>query len=363
MKILVRNSREGRWRKMDKEGYSNEAELQQLLMDSPHLIPMEDITGSQAQVPVFIPEFGLPGSGASDLIGVDESGNITVVECKLAANSEVKRKVVGQVLEYAAFLWQMSYEEFDRRVVRRMGQRLTDLVVASVSSIEWSEEEFQRQISETLAAGDFSLIIAVDALNDELRRTIEYLNSRGPSSVKLYALEAQYFADKGLEILVPHVYGAERPPPPPPPEWYEDRFFEEASDQAPPAVIPLIRELYTFITSEAESWRWGTGRKYGNVLWRATAGATQFTVFNVSTMGGLGFSFPSYPKALTESQREGLRERLNQISGLNIDADQMRSRYPTFSLAEAFTDQEDLGLFKDAIRWFMSELKGKTGSI
>lgn len=363
MKILVRNSGGGKWREMTKKGYSREAELQLLLMGSPDLIPIEEITGSQPQVRVFVPDFGLPGSGASDLVGVDELGNITIVECKLAANPEVKRKVVGQVLEYAAFLWRMSYEAFDARVAQRIGKQLAQLVADSVSPAEWSEEDFRRQVSSTLSAGDFSLIIAVDALNEELRRTIEYLNSRGPSSVKLYALEARYFADKDLEILVPHIYGAERPPPPSRAEWDEDRFFQVGNEQAPGAIIPLVRELYTFVTTEAESWKWGTGVKYGNLLWRAAAGATQFTVFNVSTTGSLGFSFGSYPKALTESQREGLRERLNQISGLNIDADQMRNRYPTFPLAEVFTDQEDLELFKDAIRWFMSELKGKTGSI
>jgi hypothetical protein len=48
---------------------------------------------------VFIREAGLPGSGYTDLLGVDERGNILVVETKHARNDEVRRKVIGQVLD------------------------------------------------------------------------------------------------------------------------------------------------------------------------------------------------------------------------------------------------------------------------
>lgn len=359
MKILVRNDREGEWREMTKKGYSKEAELQQLLMESPDLIPMEEITGGQPQVRVFIPEFGLPGSGASDLIGVDELGNITIVECKLAANPEVKRKVIGQVLEYAAFLWQTSYEAFDARVAQKMGNHLAQLVADSVSAEEWSEEDFRREVSSTLAVGNFHLIIAVDTLNEELRRTIEYLNSWGAASIKLYALEARYFADRGLEILVPHLYGAEarRAPGPPKAEWDEDRFFRVANEEAPEA-IPLVREIFDFIISEAEIPKFGLGTAHGNLMWRARVSGKPFTVFSVSTLGGLALPIGSYPKAVTEGQREGLRERLNRISGLTMESEHTRpGRYPTFFLVEVFREETDLKLFRDAIRPFLSEIK------
>jgi hypothetical protein len=75
--------------------FAAEAQLQKLLYDSPELIPT---SYEEDQPAVFIREAGLPGSGYTDLLGVDERGNILVVETKLARNDEVRRKVIGQVL-------------------------------------------------------------------------------------------------------------------------------------------------------------------------------------------------------------------------------------------------------------------------
>jgi hypothetical protein len=68
-----------------------------LLNDSPELIP----TKVEDQAAIFTREAGLPGSGSTDLVGVDAQGNILIVETKLARNGEIRRKVIGQVLEYA----------------------------------------------------------------------------------------------------------------------------------------------------------------------------------------------------------------------------------------------------------------------
>jgi hypothetical protein len=42
---------------------------------------------------------------------VDEAGGLTLVECKLDANVESKRTVIGQVFEYAGALWRMEHQD------------------------------------------------------------------------------------------------------------------------------------------------------------------------------------------------------------------------------------------------------------
>jgi RecB family endonuclease NucS len=79
MAIVIRNDG-GKWQKATKVEFTDEAQLQKLLYDSPELIP----TYEEDQPAVFITEAGLPGSGYTDLLGVDGSGNILVVETKLA---------------------------------------------------------------------------------------------------------------------------------------------------------------------------------------------------------------------------------------------------------------------------------------
>ena len=66
----------------------------------------------------------ISGTGKADVVIVDASGDITVVECKLAANPEIRRRVVGQLLAYASAIWQMSFEEFDDAFATQPGKEV-----------------------------------------------------------------------------------------------------------------------------------------------------------------------------------------------------------------------------------------------
>ena len=75
--IMMRKSGD-KWKKADTYDFKNEAELQKLLYESPEIIP----TRLTDQTAVFIREAGLPGSGYTDLLGVDSTGSIIIVETK-----------------------------------------------------------------------------------------------------------------------------------------------------------------------------------------------------------------------------------------------------------------------------------------
>jgi urease gamma subunit len=89
-----------------------------------------------------------------------------IIETKLARNGEIRRKVIGQVLEYAAHLWGMSFEEFDDFFLKREGKSLLDLLSEKSSVIE--KDKVRQTVEENLASGKFQLIIAVDRINPEL---------------------------------------------------------------------------------------------------------------------------------------------------------------------------------------------------
>jgi RecB family endonuclease NucS len=74
MPILVRQ-KGSKWQRADDVVFADETQLQKMLYESPELISPRD------QHPaVFIREAGLPGSGYTDLLGVDADGNILIVE-------------------------------------------------------------------------------------------------------------------------------------------------------------------------------------------------------------------------------------------------------------------------------------------
>src|SRR5437588_2376518 len=163
MASLIRNGSE-KWKNLAANPYADEAQLQKMLYDSPELVPIEN----DDDVAVFIREAGLPGSGSTDLLGVDSRGNILIVETKLARNQEVRRKVVGQILEYAAFLWKMSFDEFDELFIRRRDKSVLALLTEIVPDI--SGDVIRSVIKQNLNDGKFQLLIAVDQINDELER-------------------------------------------------------------------------------------------------------------------------------------------------------------------------------------------------
>lgn len=199
---LVYRLKSGQWRAVKRIEYVNESQLQQMLYESPDLIPMR---GAREPGHAFIREADLPGSGNTDLLGVDTSGNIYVVECKLATNREVRRQVIGQVLEYAAYLWEMSYDDFDSLFIARAQRSLEELISTKAEG-GWGFESFRTRVIENLSAGSFDLFIAVDEINEELRQIIVYLQ-RQLSGARVKAIELRLHGDAEIEILAPRVFG------------------------------------------------------------------------------------------------------------------------------------------------------------
>ena len=145
-----------------------------------------------------------PGRGYTDLLGLDSDGNILIVETKLAKNPEVRRKVIGQILEYAAYLWKISYDELDRLFASREGKSIDELW--HVKNSEPSPEGFRETVAANLRAGTFQLFIAVDEMNDQLEKIIDYLSTNG-TGLKLEALELRTYKIGDLEILAPQRHG------------------------------------------------------------------------------------------------------------------------------------------------------------
>lgn len=212
MKILLRNSPQTQWQKLEPfefGGEHGEQTLEKLLEESPDLLPTEE-----GKPVLFFRSQVTLGSNAVDLLGVDADGAIVIVECKLEANREVRREVVGQILEYAGQLHGMSYEEFeDLPFESATPPMMSNSELSLVEMVRqclkdnglWSESDFREGIQRRLESGDFRLVIAVNHINEELKGIVEYLGARG--GVRLEALELQQFTYENHEVLVPEMYG------------------------------------------------------------------------------------------------------------------------------------------------------------
>src|SRR3989338_8375436 len=81
-----------------------EEQFEQLIESTPTVIPIADIN-PKAQIAVPIGrQVPLVGIGSLDLLFLDDTGSLLIVECKLVQNPEQRREVVAQLHEYASFI-------------------------------------------------------------------------------------------------------------------------------------------------------------------------------------------------------------------------------------------------------------------
>jgi|GEM_PF-2442801 len=208
MKIAVKNGKDGEWKRIPNGDQQEDGYIQDLMHQVPELISIEDLEPGEPNLRICIKSPSAGGSQADGgIIGIDENGKITIVECKIANDSAIRREIVGQAMEYAASLWEMSYEEFDSMVLDSEGRSLVELMRERIPAEEWSEEKFRNAVASALQHGKFRLIMTVQGLTDELRRTIKFLNARGPFAFETYTVQMQYFTDGQVEIVVPKIVG------------------------------------------------------------------------------------------------------------------------------------------------------------
>lgn len=352
MKILMRNQKSESWKLVESAAYGAEAELQSLLASSPSLIPIDEIREGVSPLVVAVREFGLTGSGNTDLLAFSAEGDIAIVECKLAANAEIKRKVIEQILEYGAYLWNMTYEEVDQRVNRLRGKSLADLVAESIEDSEWDEENFRSNVQDALTRGAFILIIAVDEMNDELSRTIKFLNGCGNPSFSFNALEMRRFQQADTEILVPDLHGLSSRGPKPTggrKKWTEGQFFEVIQEKLSPEVVKVIKGIYEWSQAAADRVWFGTGTETGSCTFHYLKDGKTVSVFSIYTSGYLCLNYGWLSSQVDQDIIEEFHNSIHNIRSFrNIPAD--FSKWHNITIDEAFLKQANtVDQFKAAV--------------
>jgi hypothetical protein len=360
MKILIRGQADNQWHLVESAAYSKETELQQLLAESPGLISIGDVRPNAGPLVLAVREFGLP-IGAIDLLAFSAEGDIAIIECKLASNSEVKRKVIGQVLEYGANLWEMRYEELDEGVHLRLGDNLAELVKNAVNSPEWDEENFRSNVDSSLASGNFILIIVVDEINEELARIVRFVNVCGSPSFEFAALEMRRFQAENAEMLVPRVFGPTQTSKPRPgvergKQWDELSFFPELQRLHGDGPVRVARRILEWANHKGKVW-YGKGKVTGSFvpsLFHKDVEHLLFAVWTNGTVETYFYWYKTRPVFDLEEKRLELLNKLNQIEGLNIPPEAV-DRRPTFKLS-LLEPEKKLQQFLSAYDWYVQEI-------
>jgi hypothetical protein len=181
-------------------GLHDESWLQALIHDHPAILPISDIEPGFGDLLAAAREVPC-GHGYIDNLYLTPSGDIVLVETKLWRNSQMRREVVAQALDYVAALGRMGYDAFEAAVAR--GQqapgRLYDLVRDHPEALE--EAEFIDSVSLNLRRGRMLAIVLGDGIRTETEALSDLLQSHAGAHFTFALVELATWRSPAGDIL------------------------------------------------------------------------------------------------------------------------------------------------------------------
>lgn len=209
-KSLVRTDFGGR-----SDSKFDEAWLQQLLHKRPEIFPIEQIEpGFGDLIPVcreLSVTFGAGRTGALDNLYVTANGGLVLVEAKLWRNPEARRSVVAQAMEYAAAIFQMTYQEFEAAAIRSRGaddKPVTSLLEIVANHVEHLDEaEFIDAITRNLRRGRAVIAVVGDGIREDILPLTELLQTHAGHRFTFALVELAVYESPmtGIRLVVPSV--------------------------------------------------------------------------------------------------------------------------------------------------------------
>ena len=210
---------------MEEQRFASEDHLQKLLAEHPHLLDGEQMSpGNPRRWLLVKREMGVPGAAGEsdrwslDHLFVDQDAVPTLVEVKQGSNTQIRREVVGQMLDYAA----NASRFWDAGTLRRSFEETwgdsADEQLRSLLRPEDEEpdaETFWREVARNLDARRLRLLFVADAIPTELARIVEFLNAQLRDNIEVLAVEVKQFVGSAEKrsTLVPNVIGHTAAPP------------------------------------------------------------------------------------------------------------------------------------------------------
>ena len=185
--------------------------LQNLLFKYPQSLPIADIDDSFLGLVPICREMNTQ-AGLIDNFYLTPRGKPVILEAKLWRNPEARRKVIGQVLDYAKELARFDYFALDRavRAARRSTEREDPprgaFEVVSAASPDLDEAHFVDSVSRNLRRGDVLLLIAGDGIHEGAGAIADFLESHGTLQFTFGMVEMAIFElPDGSTLVEPRV--------------------------------------------------------------------------------------------------------------------------------------------------------------
>jgi hypothetical protein len=328
--------------------YDSEGLLQRLLADYPNLLAGDQINPAEPRRWLLVSrEVRVSGDegadrGSLDHLFLDQDAVPTLVEVKRSENTQIRREVVGQMLDYAAngvAFW--SVEEIRSRFEGTCAQRNLnpDERLMEFLGMDDGREDFWQRVKTNLQAGRIRLIFVADEIPPGLRRIVEFLNGQ-MDPAEVLAIEIRQHVGEGLKALAPVLIGqtataqrAKSAGATPGRKWDETSFFADLQARNPEAVA-VARRIMDWARPRVTRIAWGAGTQLGSFVPVLDHKGIEYQLFAVYTNGSFEtfFQYYRYKSPFTsEDLRVEKLNRLNAITGIFLPSDGI-ARRPSFPL-------------------------------
>lgn len=255
-----------RLERMEEAPFDLEDTLQALIAEHPGLLDGAQITPENPRRWMLVTrEKGVAAAAGGqdwwslDHLYLDQDARPTLVEVKRGPNSEIRRKVVGQMLDYAAHAEHWTADELRKAFEESNDDpdgQLRDLLGEGGGEAD----AFWEKVATNLAAKNLRLLFVADEIPDTLARVVEFLNEQMPR-IEVLAVEVKQFTGESSRsrVLVPRVFGRSAAPPPstgqrPPPKTYEAFMAELPTEEARAAA----KRLFDAAAGSGAALAWGS---------------------------------------------------------------------------------------------------------
>ena len=351
-KILIING--DNVRALEETEFAEESKLQDYLKDYPALIPLEDVGEGASELICIGKEVAVP-SGAIDLLFIDKDGLLTVIETKLVKNPEIRREVIGQIIEYASYISRWSADKVYAIANAYLKSDLDEFMLNKYPE-GFSADDFRSNIEQNLESGRIRLIIATNKFVEPLQATVTFLNSYSKFDILL--LEVSSFGGKEKEkVLTSSLHGGKTSPPPPK-QWDLPSFMADAGKKCKQVEVETMYKIYNFVTEtigrteKSDKLYWGSGARSGTFAYYKQWHGKFVTLFTVCSDGYIDFSFPPMRNhGIPAEVLDSMRTYLNSISGIHFGdeySDKDNTKYPRIRIKDLI-DVENLDKFQRAV--------------
>ena len=206
-KIYIRNA-SGDLEPLTEERFETEDLLQELIGQHPELLAGDQMRPDDPLRWILIRR-EMPIEGwALDHLLIDQHARPTLVEVKRGSNREIRRNIVGQMLDYAATAASV-WSERDMRSIFEESQDNPDEAISALLADDGEPDidGFWEQVATNLDANRLRLLFVADEIPHELERVVKFLNEQTRDNLEVLAVEVKQYPGQFGDALVSRVIG------------------------------------------------------------------------------------------------------------------------------------------------------------